>query len=170
MLTPAKTRYVLFASTSGITCSSHHQGSSNIFDNLPSLSRLHPTTGHNELDVYLATSVEDIAPGDTLKWWQDHSSLYPCLSHMALDYLTIPGTCLLTNDLVFLIYCVATSVEVECLFSKGCVILPYLHNCLSSQSTHALLCLGQWSKLSLVKDVNIRKATCDEEETADGEV
>lgn len=170
MLTLAKTRYVLFASTSGITCSSHHQGGSNIFDNLPSLSRLHPTTGCDELDAYLATSVEDIAPGDTLKWWQDHSSLYPHLSCMALDYLTIPGTCLLTNYLVFLIYCVATSVEVKHLFSKRCIILPYLHNHLSLQSTCALLCLRQWSKLGLVKDVNIRKATCDEEETADGEI
>ena len=40
----------------------------------------------------------------------------------------------------------------EWLFSKGHVVLLYLCNHPSAQSTHALLCLGQWSKLGLVKD------------------
>ena len=40
----------------------------------------------------------------------------------------------------------------EWLFSKGHMVLLYLCNHLSAQSTHALLCLGQWSKLGLVKD------------------
>ncbi|KIM55479.1 hypothetical protein SCLCIDRAFT_73802, partial [Scleroderma citrinum Foug A] len=66
-------------------------------------------------------------------------SKYPCLSRMALDYLIIP----------------ATSVDVEHLFSKGHIILPYLHNHLSSQSICALMCLRQWCKLGLVKDDNI---------------
>ncbi|KIM56170.1 hypothetical protein SCLCIDRAFT_60001, partial [Scleroderma citrinum Foug A] len=66
-------------------------------------------------------------------------STYPCLSHMVLNYLTIP----------------TTSVEVEHLFSKGCITLPYLCNCLSSHSTCALMCLRQWSKLGLVKDGDI---------------
>ncbi|KIM61748.1 hypothetical protein SCLCIDRAFT_51980, partial [Scleroderma citrinum Foug A] len=68
---------------------------------------------------------------DALKWWHEQHSKYPRLSCMALDYLTIP----------------ATSIDVERLFSKGHMVLPYLHNCLSTQSTCALLCLGQWSKL-----------------------
>ncbi|KIM56218.1 hypothetical protein SCLCIDRAFT_36231, partial [Scleroderma citrinum Foug A] len=66
---------------------------------------------------------------------------YPCLSRMALDYLIIP----------------ATSVDVKHLFSKGCIILPYLCNHLSSQSTCALMCLRQWCKLGLVKDDDICK-------------
>ena len=63
-----------------------------------------------------------------------------------------------------LIYTVATSVDVEHLFSKGHIILPYLHNRLSLQSICALMCLRQWCKLGLVKDDNICKATCDEVE------
>ncbi|KIM67470.1 hypothetical protein SCLCIDRAFT_107822 [Scleroderma citrinum Foug A] len=54
------------------------------------------------------------------------------------------------------------SVKVEHLFSKGQIVLLYLRNCLLSQSTWALLCLGQWSKLGLIKNDDIRKATCDE--------
>ncbi|KIK17898.1 hypothetical protein PISMIDRAFT_80385, partial [Pisolithus microcarpus 441] len=50
---------------------------------------------------------------------------YPRLSCMALDYLSIP----------------ATSIDVERLFSKGRVFLPYLRNRMSSQTTHALMCL-----------------------------
>ena len=63
---------------------------------------------------------------------------------------------------------VATSVDVERLFSKGHMVLPYLHNCLSTQSTCTLLCLGQWSKLGLVKDDNLCKVTYGELEL-DGE-
>ncbi|KIM50708.1 hypothetical protein SCLCIDRAFT_58109, partial [Scleroderma citrinum Foug A] len=67
-------------------------------------------------------------------------STYPCLSCMAFNYLTIP----------------ATSVDVECLFSKGCILLPHLCNRLSAQSTHALLCLGSWSQLGFVKNEDIK--------------
>jgi len=48
--------------------------------------------GCDELDSYLATSLEVIAPGDAIKWWLDHRSMFPRLSRMAIDYLTIPGT------------------------------------------------------------------------------
>ncbi|KJA19575.1 hypothetical protein HYPSUDRAFT_122396, partial [Hypholoma sublateritium FD-334 SS-4] len=53
---------------------------------------------------------------------------YPGLSPMALDYLSIP----------------ATSVNVERTFSRGQLILPYVRNRLSAQSTHAQLCVGNW--------------------------
>src|SRR6267154_4146426 len=49
-----------------------------------------------------------------------------------------------------------TSVDVECVFSQGCLLLPYICNCLSSESTCALLCLGDWCQRSLVKDSNIK--------------
>ncbi|KIM60353.1 hypothetical protein SCLCIDRAFT_124557, partial [Scleroderma citrinum Foug A] len=73
---------------------------------------------------------------------------YPCLSRMALNYLTIP----------------ATSINIERLFSKGRILLPHLRNRLSSQSIRALLCLGSWSHLGLVKDKDIRKVVCDDGE------
>ena len=38
-----------------------------------------------------------------------------------------------------------------------------MRSCLSIQSTHALLCLGKWSMLDLVKDSNVRAClTVDE--------
>ena len=84
---------------------------------------------------------------------------------MVLDYLTIPSKHLNANSGLTLIYTVATSIEVKHLFSsKGCITLPYLHNHLLSQSTCALLCLWQWSKLSLIRDDDIHKATCDKME------
>ncbi|KAI6039695.1 hypothetical protein EDC04DRAFT_2568110 [Pisolithus marmoratus] len=39
----------------------------------------------------------------------------------------------------------ATSVDVKCLFSCGHVLLSHTCNHLSTQSVHALLCLGSWS-------------------------
>ena len=165
-LTALKMRYISLFSF--IIISSCRQGDSNIFDNLPSLSKLNATNECDELDLYLAASVEDITSGDALKWWHNHRSTYPCLSCMALNYLTIPGKYLNANSDPILIYTIATSVEVEHLFSKGHITLPYLRNHLSSHSTHALMSLGQWSKLSLVKDGDIHKATCDEVEEIAG--
>ena len=60
---------------------------SNIFDSLPTLAK--PQVVSHELDKYLGTDVEKV--GDVLAWWHEHRAMYPCLSRMALDYLTIPG-------------------------------------------------------------------------------
>jgi hAT family C-terminal dimerisation region len=61
----------------------------NVFDALPSL-RSPPQTEHcDELARYLSTGPE--AVDDVLMWWYEHSAMYPCLSRMALDYLTVPG-------------------------------------------------------------------------------
>ena len=53
----------------------------------------------SEIDRYLSTDVEQA--DDPIQWWYDHCAVYPKLSQMALNYLTIP----------------ATSVDVERLFS-----------------------------------------------------
>ena len=50
------------------------------------------------------------------------------------------------------------------------MVLPYLHNCLSAQSTCALLCLGQWSKLGLVKDNDLHNVTSGEPESDQDDV
>ena len=52
----------------------------------------------------------------------------------------------------------ATSVAVERVFSQGRLLLPYVRNRLSSESTRALLCLGDWSPRGLVKDSDIKGA------------
>jgi hypothetical protein len=43
----------------------------------------------DELQHYLATDIEDVK--DPLMWWHQQRKMFPCLSHMAHDYLTIPG-------------------------------------------------------------------------------
>ena len=53
----------------------------------------------------------------------------------------------------------ATSTDVKCVFSQGRIVLSHIRNCLSVQSTHALLCLGNWSLLSYVKDKDITAIT-----------
>ncbi len=79
---------------------------------------------------------------------------------MAFDYLSIPGTCSTIKS-----YCIpdltpsiATSVDVERVFSKGRLVLSHVRNALSVQSTRALMCLGAWSKLGLVKDRDVMEA------------
>jgi hAT family C-terminal dimerisation region len=106
--------------------------------------------------------MEDVAPGDGLKWWHEQRATYPCLPRMALDYLNIPGMFTICLFICYTNIPAVTSINVEWLFSKGCVVLPYLHNCLLSQSTHALLCLGQWSKLGLIKDEDLRQVICED--------
>lgn len=40
----------------------------------------------------------------------------------------------------------------ERVFSGGRIVLSHVRNALSPASTRALLCLGQWSRLDLVRD------------------
>ena len=43
----------------------------------------------SEIDEYLRHPVQNVK--DPLKWWYANRTLYPNLSRMALDYLSIPG-------------------------------------------------------------------------------
>ena len=68
-----------------------------------------------------------------------------------------------------LIFCpLATTVDVKWVFSRGRLVLPHVHNCLGVESTRALLCVGLWSSLGLVKDGHMKMSLCgddvDEEE------
>jgi hypothetical protein len=85
---------------------------------------------------------------------------YPRLHRMALDYLTIPGVYHMqssTNSgLISLVWKLATSVDVERVFSQGRIVLSHLRSRLSVQSTRALMCLGAWSHLGFVKDSDIK--------------
>src|SRR5712672_2897994 len=85
--------------------------------------------------------------------------VYPHLSRMALDYLSIPGMCSLNMSCVLdLTTPTATSVDVEHIFSKGRLLLSHVRNGLSAQSTQVLMCLGAWSRAGLVKDSNVMEA------------
>jgi hypothetical protein len=43
----------------------------------------------DEVDEYLGQAIERVR--DPIAWWWDHRLMYPRLSAMALDYLSIPG-------------------------------------------------------------------------------
>lgn len=45
---------------------------------------------HDEIDRYLRTETEVV--DNPMLWWAERRAMYPGLSRMALDYLSIPGT------------------------------------------------------------------------------
>jgi hypothetical protein len=56
-------------------------------------------------------------------------------------------------------YRLATSVNVERVFSKGQILLSHLRSRLSVQSTRALMCIGAWSLMGYMKDNDIKAVT-----------
>ena len=86
----------------------------------------------SELDEYLRHPVESIK--DLLARWYNNRFIYPNLSRMALDYLSVPPT----------------STAVERVFSLGRGLLQYTRNRLSPASICAYLCLGDWCRNGLV--------------------
>jgi len=95
---------------------------------------------------------------------------------MALNYLSIPGmffSYIPAHSNVLCHHTTATSVNVECIFSSGQLLLSHVHSCLSTQLIRALLCLGSWSLLDLVKDEDVMPVAHlpdieDEEDINDG--
>jgi hypothetical protein len=77
---------------------------------------------------------------------------------MGRDYLSIPGEdfrLVRISFILLLMFILATTVDVECTFSQGRIVLSHIRNHLSSQSTRALMCVGAWSWLGLVKNNDI---------------
>ena len=63
---------------------------------------------------------------------------------------------------------IATSIDVERVFSRGRLVLSHVRNRLSVDSTRALLCLGAWNHMNIIKQKDIIDVTKLEEEQ-DGE-
>ena len=63
--------------------------SDNIFDALPTLSEPTKAALFDELTRYLSAPVERTL--NPLLWWVEKQAIYPRLSRMARDYLSIPG-------------------------------------------------------------------------------
>ena len=139
--------------TSFFQCSS---SAKNIFNNLPALSAPLKSDPHDELNRYLSMDPEHVT--DAITWWYKKCSIYPRLHHMALDYLYIPGRLFITLLLLFqlIITVLATSVDVEHVFSQGRLLLSHIQSHLSVQLTHAFLCLGVWSKLSYITNSDVK--------------
>ena len=76
---------------------------------------------------------------------------------MALDYLTVPSefSCYPLKQVLMVFS--ATSIDVERIFSRGQLVLSHIRNRLSAQTMRALLCLGSWSLLGMVKDEDVLK-------------
>jgi hypothetical protein len=102
----------------------------------------------SEVQQYLSKPVKNVK--EPLKWWVADQHIYPNLSRMALDYLSIPGEyhfiimCSITN------FVTATSTTVERVFSQGRQLLSFTRNRLSASSIRAFLCLGSWGRNDLV--------------------
>ena len=64
-------------------------------------------------------------------------------------------------------------VAIEHVFSKGRLVISHIRNCLSAQSTRALImmCLGYWSKLGFVRLEDLKAGASlpdvKDEETSD---
>ena len=58
----------------------------------------------------------------------------------------------------YLLSPIATSVEVERVFSQGRLLLSHIRNRLSVQTTRALMCLGVWCQLGFITDSDVRAA------------
>jgi len=134
--------------------------STNIFDDLPALRPPKAVTHRDELEMYLSTERE-LHVNDGLLWWHAWKHIYPRLSRMAMDYLSIPGdiSSFIFNPVTYIyIPFAATSVDVERTFSQGRLLLSHVRSRLSVQSTRALLCVGIWSLLGYVKDNDVKAA------------
>jgi hypothetical protein len=60
-----------------------------MFDKLPSLVAPKLSDLCDELECYLNSDPKHVI--DVLLWWFERQHIYPALSHMAMDYLTILG-------------------------------------------------------------------------------
>jgi hypothetical protein len=60
-----------------------------MFNNLPRRKKAGGSLSSDELARYLAAPSVEV--DDPIMWWIENATLYPRLSRMALDYLTIPG-------------------------------------------------------------------------------
>ncbi|TFK79411.1 hypothetical protein K466DRAFT_505613 [Polyporus arcularius HHB13444] len=101
-----------------------------------------PQAGANsdQLEDYLSAPTEPCS--DPVKYWAARKGSIPGLARMGLDYSTIP----------------ATAVDVERTFSKGRLVLSHVRSRLSAQTTRALLCVGEWSRLDLLRLDDVKPA------------
>ena len=102
----------------------------------------------NELNEYLSKAIEKVT--DPIKWWWDHRMVYPKLSAIAFDFLSVPGMSYLLVLKFQLIIFKAMSTAVEHLFSQGQQLLHFTQNRMSPSMICAFLCLGDWGKRDLI--------------------
>ena len=112
----------------------------------------------NKLDKYLSKAIKKVT--DPIKWWWDHQMVYPKLSAMTFNFLSVPGMLYLLVLKFQLIIFKATSTTVECLFLQGQHLLHFTWNRMSPSMIHAFLCLGDWGKRDLIDMLEIVVVIC----------
>ena len=126
---------------------------SNMFYPLKAPAPPKQTELFNKLHTYLDTKVEAI--DDVIAWWDTAPSIHDYHAwHLIISLYLVLNTVNFKSKTNYLF--LATSIDIEQLFSHGHGLLPHTHNCLSAQSTHALLCLGSWSKAGFVHDNDVK--------------
>lgn len=73
-----------------------------------------------------------------IQWWNDHSTLYPALSRMARDILSIS----------------AMSAEVEQVFSSARLLISDARNRLKEDIVEACECLKSWNNAGMYRSYN----------------
>jgi len=96
------------------------------------------------------TSGADAQPTSMVDWNESCLSL-PLLHGSQLPFYSRWVCCLKMITCLSNTYYLATSIDVERLFSKGWLILFYVRNRLSAGTIRELLCLNNWSTQDLVK-------------------
>jgi hypothetical protein len=154
------------ALSSDLCCKKH-----NIFDDLPALTTPKTTDLHDELARYLNTDPEQVKD-----FFYGGMSTKPCTpaslvwhSIILQFQVRLSGLIPLLPLILIVDYETATSTDVECVFSQGRILLSHIRNRLSSQSTRALMCLGNWSRLGYVRDKDILAITVEPEVEGDEE-
>lgn len=68
----------------------------------------------------------------------------------------------------------ALSVAVECSFSRGCILISHLHNCLCPHTAQTLMCLGDWLHMDLISTANfirfLARGPCEDGMATDQEL
>jgi len=132
----------------------------NVFNSLPAFREV----SYNKLDevsCYLYTKIEDVKNEDLLRWWHEHRHVFPtCTKWLSITILFYISSYfyIIFLSLIYGTILTGTFVDMEHVFSQGRLLLPYIHNRLSSESMRALLCLGDWCRCGLMKDSNIKSA------------
>jgi hypothetical protein len=110
----------------------------------------------DELDRYLR--MKPVSPDqcpNPIRWWLDRTADYPNLSHMAIDYLIIPGMCWRCRKLeITHAVSLATSVDAERAFSACTLVLGKLRTRLSDESFRAGLLLRSWYNAGLLPELS----------------
>jgi len=106
---------------------------------MPALAPPKSTDLGDELKCYLNADIEDIP--DPIAWWHEHCAVYPHLSHMALDYLTIPGESMPPLLYGFVLTCFLSHLQLHQLMSNTCS---------ARDTSFCLMCIHVWW-LSLLK-------------------